>query len=224
VTLGQLSPDQERFAANVIAGTGLDPTVVRSWIGAESGWGVTKPSHNYLNVGPGHAFASVDDAATTVSHLITSSPHYAGIRAAIPIGGGAQVEAITQSPWDAGHYGGDGRNLRRVFTQLVGSAGGATGGAIAATGTTASVIGDALRNTPIIGGLTPGRAPSAAGSVLRGVFGIDQVGDRILVAGLGLVFSLAALVLIAMGLARLTGTHPVSTFEKVATVAKVGAV
>lgn len=185
MSAGDLSPNAARFVDLVAAGTGLNRTVVVAWVGAETPWGSTKSNHNYLNVGPGQNFTSVEQAANRVVSLITSSPLYAGVRAAIPAGPLAQAKAIEDSPWDAGHYG-RGR-LQALYTQLAGSA--APTGAPGAPGATPVGFG-----VPGVGDI--------AGPVVGKVF------ELLVPAGLQLLLSTAALGLIALGLVRLTAAGP----------------
>lgn len=121
---GDLSPAQADFRDRLVAETGLDKHVVTAWIGAESGWGVTKAGHNYLNVGPGRRYADEDEAAAATARLINTSPHYERVRAH-PGAPAAQIAAIIASPWDAGHYTPDGgtvgEKLMRVYDQLTGA-------------------------------------------------------------------------------------------------------
>jgi hypothetical protein len=214
MSFGDLTDDQQRFASQVAAGTGLSPVVVRSWIGAESGWGVTKPTHNYLNIGPGRAYPSVDDAALATVHLLNSSSNYAGIRAAVARGPEAQVSAIVASPWDAGHYARDAGNLlERTFGRAAQSV---------ASGELVSWYDprDWIDNAGDVAGDVGG----AVGSAFTGLLNLDGIGRQVLVAGLGLVFTLAALALVVLGLHRLTGVNPSDTFAKAAGVAKFAAI
>ncbi len=96
---GDLSTDQAKYAQLVAAGTGLDPNVVVSWIGAESGWTVNKSTHNYLNIGPNRSYASTEQAAAAAVDLVRNSKNYEGIRAAAVGSPAAQIEAIGDSPW-----------------------------------------------------------------------------------------------------------------------------
>lgn len=121
---GQLSPEQVRFRDELVARTGLSGDVVTAWIAAESGWNTSKPSHNYLNVGPGRRYASPERAAASVAGIIGSDPRYAGVDRSATKGPFTQVAAIVASPWDAGHYAKDGqvgRKLTDVYDQLTGN-------------------------------------------------------------------------------------------------------
>lgn len=54
--------------------------------------------------------------------LYKTDPNYAGVRAAIPGGPAAQIQAIVDSPWDAGHYQEGGYNhLSSAYDQITGS-------------------------------------------------------------------------------------------------------
>ncbi len=59
-------------------------------------------------------------------------------------------------------------------------------------------------------GLDPltGAALGPAGSWIADMFGLDQVGERIIVAGITLILTASAAALIGLGLLRLTGTDP----------------
>jgi hypothetical protein len=203
MAVGQLSADQAAYAAQVASATGLDTDVVRAWIGAESGWGVTKPTHNYLTIGPGRQYATVDQAATAAAHLVGSSSNYAGIRSAIPAGPDAQVQAIQASPWDAAHYGG--HRLADVYSSVVGagSASSSTAAAGAAVPVSVRIPGTNI-HLPGLGDLTFGAATDVTNRVVAAAGG----------AMLGLLFSAAALALIGLGLSRLTGNNARDLFGK----------
>lgn len=220
---GDLSPDEARYAALVAAGTGLAPQVVTAWIGSESGWGITKAGHNYLNIGPGRTYPSTEHAATAAAALVNSSSHYAGIRAAIPAGGAAQIHAIGASPW-----GTSAAVLARVYAQLTGGAGPAV-----------TPVGLRVPGTPIVIPTSPSEAldaiGDAAGSVLDtagNVVGaaadpvIDAIStgfgvavDVFLKGAMSLVFATAAFALIALGLNRLTGVPVKERFGQVQQIA-----
>jgi hypothetical protein len=160
-------------------------------VGAESGWGVTKAGHNYLNIGPGRTYQTTDQAAAAVVRLITASPYYSGVRAAIPAGPVAQVEAIQESPWDAGHYGG--HRLMDIYRQLTG----------ADTGPEVQPAGLSIPN-PF------DWAASAAGRIVSG-------GVELFVKGLlTIVFVGTGFALIGLGLIRLTGRDPKQVASQIA--------
>lgn len=208
MAVGDLTPDQADYVDKVAQGTGLDKTVVISWLGAESHWGVTKPDHNYLNIGPGHSYASADQAAAAVSSAINSSSYYSGIRAAIPLGPVAQISAIKTSPWDAGHYASGAFDA--IFGQLSG-------------GKSTRTVTDPMSPsaTPVIDpltGLTPGSGAvggaigGLAGQLFQSMVG-SELGKQILGTGLTIVFVAAGLGLAALGLSRLTQKSPRDHFE-----------
>lgn len=68
-------------------------------------------------------FATPAAGAQGYATLYKTDPNYAGVRAAIATGNPlAQLQAIQQSPWDAGHYVEGGYNhLTSVYNQLTGS-------------------------------------------------------------------------------------------------------
>lgn len=217
--LGALSPDQERFASAVTAGVpGLDPTVVRAWIGSESGWNVTKATKNYLNVrnvgAPGFAqYETPEQAGARVAQLLRESRYYESVRRAIPQGPGAQVRAIGNSPWDAGRYGGGGRRLVNVWTQLADRP--------AATpvrnddGTVTTPWGEIFGEGDAPGGVLDGGG-------VAGVLGLDDLLTDGMKLGLGLIFTTAALALIGFGIYRLTGTNAGDAMGAVGNVTTVG--
>lgn len=143
---GDLSPDQTRFVDAMAGATGLNRQVVVAWVGSESGWGTTKGDHNYLNVGPGETYTSAEQAAARAASLVRTSNNYAGIRAAIPVGGAAQVKAIGASPW-----GTAASLISSVYAQLTGvptspdGAGGVAVKSVSLTSTIGDVAGGALK-------------------------------------------------------------------------------
>ena len=180
MAVGTLSPDEARFVQQVSTSTGLDPNVVTAWVGSESGWGVYKPTHNYLNVGPGEQFSSVDAAAGRVAGLINTSPTYSGIRSAIPSGAGAQISAIGSSAW-----GTVTSTLDAVFSELTGI--------------------KTVKNYSIpIPGVPDISVPSAGdvAGALAAPFSaaVSQAGE----IAVGLIFAAAAVGLIGLGVAKLT--------------------
>jgi hypothetical protein len=207
---GDLSPDQSRYVDRVAAGTGLDRRVVVAWVGAESGWGINKAGHNYLNVGPGETYPSVDQAAARVVGLINGSSNYYGIRAAIPAGPAAQVQAIAASPW-----GTSGTTLAAVYSQLVG--GGPTATLVSTQGVTPQDPGGS-QPTIVIPGWDPSKnlqrgLPDPVTGVAKDILG--ALGPILLSAGLTVVFTVAAFAFIAMGVNRLTGAPPKGIFDTV---------
>ncbi|HZU18299.1 MAG TPA: hypothetical protein VFD01_17065 [Candidatus Dormibacteraeota bacterium] len=126
MSAGTLSPAQQSYVDVLAGATGLDPDVVTAWVGSESGWGITKPSNNYLNIGPGYNYPDPAQGAEAAARLLNTSGYYSSIRAAVPQGAAAQVAAITASPWDAGHYGagpGNPGNLAATYASVTGKGG-----------------------------------------------------------------------------------------------------
>jgi hypothetical protein len=220
---GDLSPDQSSYVDRVASGTGLDRRVVVAWVGSESGWNVNKPGHNYLNVGPGETYPSVAQAAARVVGLIEGSTNYYGIRAAIPAGPAAQVQAIGQSKW-----GTNPTALTSVYSQLAGGSGPVvqpvnwlSDAAGAATG----AILDPFGLLGAAGGAVGGAVAGAAGDVAGGVVGevVKDLGPVLLEAGLTIVFTVAAFALLAMGINQLTGQAPKKIFDTVSGAASTAA-
>lgn len=198
MAFGDLSSDQRRYRDRLAGATGLAPLVVSAWIGTESGWGITKAGHNYLNIGPGRQYASVDQAAAAAAVLL-GQPRYAGIRAAIPAGPAAQIKAIGESPW-----GTIASRLADVYRRLAGSG-----------PPTLADIAD--RQVERISGPGPTLNPvKAVGEAASGLVGniAGPILAEILPIGLGLVFAAGALVLIVLGLSRLTGAPAAERFTQ----------
>lgn len=219
MALGDLSSDQSRFVDLVAQATGLSRDVVVAWVGSESGWGTTKPTHNYLNVGPGESYPSTQLAAARAAALINAGSHYVGIRAAIPAGGGAQVQAIGASPW-----GTSASLLNNVYGDLtagspvvknVNALSDAAKGVAGALG-----LGPAASVAGAAGGAVAGAVGDAAGAVGSAVTsGVSEAFTAlvpvVLEAGLGLVFTVAAFAFIAMGVNRLTGQGVTKTYNAI---------
>lgn len=198
MAVGDLSPDQQSFVSQVAAGTGLAPSVVTAWVGTESGWGVNKATHNYLNVGPNEAFTSTTQAANRVIGLINATPTYADLKASVPSGAAAQVAAIGSSRW-----GTDGSVLSQVASQLGVAGSASSSGSAASQATTVS--------NPLTSWLTDPVAHA-----------IHDLGDTLATMGIGIVFTAAAFGLIALGLMRLVGTSPKQALGMVGNAATAG--
>lgn len=205
MAVGDLSEDQLRFAQRVSAGTGLDPRVVTSWIGTESGWNTYKASHNYLNIGPGRTYESTDQAADAVIGLVRGSSLYSGIVASAVQGPAAQIEAIGSSKW-----GTEKKTLSDVFANL-------TGIRVNRGGTLEEVDYTLPDWIPGLGGKT---VPTSPGEVLGSIS--DDLG-KVVSAGitqltqsaLSLLFSAAAFGLIGVGVYKLaTATGAKAKGEK----------
>ncbi len=185
---GELSEDQARFVSRLSSATGMSSAVVKAWVGCESGWQVTKPTHNYLNIGPGRSYRStgeaVDDAAGEIR-----------VRGWGNLSAGAQVLAISNSDW-----GTRAQCICDVAKEL---------GVDADCSHDTAPLGPL---TPIID--TPGDAVDAVGDAASGVAGavvsglqklIAPVGKALLTVFLAAIFTAAGLALIGLGILRLTG-------------------
>lgn len=211
MAVGDLSAAQAEYAGRLAAATGLDRRVAIAWIGAESGWGITRPGHNYLNVGPGRTYPSVAEAAAAAARLVNTSGLYAGIRQAIGRGPRAQLDAIVRSPWDAGRYeatiGPDGQVtslLHRVYDQLTGG-----GGVISVQlpgadeflpGGDLNPVTPGFPLTPLIPDSLQGRAGSALGRLL----GVTGAGEEAMVVALTVLFTAAALGMLLLAAWRIS--------------------
>lgn len=107
---GPLTPSQKTFGKELVKLTGLSPKTVGGWLLAEESGSAAASKEssgdaNWLNIGPGYNLGNnPQKAAAYTANLINTSQYYGGIRAAAGKGVGAEVAAIRQSPWDAGHY------------------------------------------------------------------------------------------------------------------------
>jgi len=95
---------QATFIRLVQAGTGLSFRVIYTWVKAEGG-----PDDNPLNIGPGNHYGSPTRAALATIALLRSPQGrkygYDKILANAR-NDKAALQAIADSSWDAGHYGG----------------------------------------------------------------------------------------------------------------------
>lgn len=186
--MSTLSFDQQVYADNVASQTGLDLGVVQAWVAQESGWGVTKGDNNYLNIGPGYSYPTVAQASTAAATLLNTSGYYAGIRQAIPGGPAAQIDAIAQSPWDAGHYGLPAtNNLAATYDSM---------GTVTAVPTTGEAVAGAASATET------GLLSSALGGIASLFFGSGWV-NALFKGLLYIVFTVGGLALVVLGLARM---------------------
>jgi len=219
---GDLSPDQTRYVDIVASATGLARLVVVAWVGSESGWGANKAGHNYLNIGPGRTYSSVEVAAANAAGLVNASDYYKGIRAAIPAGPGAQIQAIGASPW-----GTSATLLNSVYADLSGTPAVQNVSAVQnvnivsdAAGAVAGAAGNALG---ALGGLVSGAVGDVAGAAAEGATSgmkavVDALAPVLVGAGLTIVFTVAAFALIALGVNHLFGNSAQDIFEQVSGV------
>ncbi|SFU71247.1 phage protein [Alicyclobacillus macrosporangiidus] len=126
------------LAQMVSQATGLDQNVVLAHWNAEEGVGSANwPNNNPAGIRPGNSavdklavgvnsygfdiFPSPAAGAQAYATLINTDVNYAGVRTAAKTGNPiAQLQAIVQSPWDEGHYGGDGHLLYQSYTAITG--------------------------------------------------------------------------------------------------------
>lgn len=111
-TCSALNADQTTFGNYLTSGTGLNPTVVAAWMHAEepASRDPQAQGHNWLNIGPGHSYPSAFAAANATIDVI-NQPNMSSIKGTENRSDAAQLRGIWQSPWDAGHYGGNGSTL-----------------------------------------------------------------------------------------------------------------
>lgn len=105
MALTPITADQQAFAQRVARGTGLSLAAVLAWMRAEGG-----PTTNPLNIMiPGTQtvanYGSPERAADAVIANLKTSRYANVLQTARDTGDPkAQLTAIAQSPWDAGHY------------------------------------------------------------------------------------------------------------------------
>jgi hypothetical protein len=124
---GSLSADQRVFSDELTARSSLDANVVKAWVLAEGGCTTPdQPSGNCLfqkaTDGSWAQFPDPVAGADAAWATLTANPGwYQGVLDAIvagdPLG---EVTAIANSPWDEGHYGGDGSRLIGLYLGLAG--------------------------------------------------------------------------------------------------------
>lgn len=206
---------QRAFATAVAAQTGLDPYVVLAWTSIEDadapgGTG----GFNYLNVRPNGSssysgvqlagvspggfqrFRSLSDAVTETVYWVKRMPNYAGIRGSVGKPAATQIAAIAASPWDQGHYGGNGRALAQAYVllRLPGSSpssGGISTGSVPgfARGVAGGLQGAVNTGAAVVGSIT------SVGDAIKWVF---DNWDRVLEVLGGFVLALVG----ALALAR----------------------
>jgi len=203
MSIGQLSSGAAAYGAELSSLTGLSPSVVLTWLGAEEPWGYSDPSNNYLNIGPGNSYSTPQQGAAAAASLINTSSDYAGIAQAAKSGTPQdQIAAIESSPWDAAHYNGTLGTLYDQVTSALSSAGATLTGFnwIAPSGTAKSVnngIDHAAKSA--LGGAA-GEAKKAAGAAASAV-GLS--GSSLEHALLTIAFVGAGLGLIVLGITRI---------------------
>ncbi len=121
--MSTIPAELSNYAAQASYLTKLDKNVILSqWI-AENGWTVPK-GYNFGNImsnGKPVVYASATDGLTAYASLINSGSYYDKVRASVTDTPTAQLKAIASSPWDAGHYGGDGSTLTNVYNSVTGA-------------------------------------------------------------------------------------------------------
>ena len=184
--MAALSNDAEVYRNAVVAATGLDSRLVTAWIACESGWGITKAGHNYLNIGPGRSYPDVATAARDVVSTLHNGLYGPVLAAQGPQ---AQAEALKASPWDAGHYANG--CLDSVLADLIGG-----GGAAPAAMLTASRTLPSIPNPIDVGKSLLGTVSDA--------LDLDELLGQVLTVVVTGVFITAAFGIIVLGLNRLT--------------------
>src|SRR5882672_7181547 len=99
--VGPLGPEQKKFVNRVAKRTHLSPRAIGAQAVAEEGNAASteaEGTHNYLNIGPGRSYPTLQSGVRETSKLLNTSDYYAGIRASRGKGPIAQVKAIGDSP------------------------------------------------------------------------------------------------------------------------------
>lgn len=123
--------ERGEFAERLSHKTGLSLNVCDAWTIVENNGG---GPHNWLNVrGNGRSYSgvhvtnerggfsgfnSLEDATTETAWWINNMPNFRAIRDSRSKPDPAQLYAIIHSPWDAGHYGGNGNRLLALYESL----------------------------------------------------------------------------------------------------------
>ena len=122
---GTLSADQSAFVAELTARSSLDPAVVKAWVLAEGGCATPDqpPGNCLFQKAPDGSWAQFADpiagADAAWANLTGNPGWYQGILDAIAAGDPLrEATAIADSPWDEGHYGGDGFRLLGLYLGL----------------------------------------------------------------------------------------------------------
>ncbi|HEY8775807.1 MAG TPA: hypothetical protein VIM33_04915 [Gaiellaceae bacterium] len=112
------------FITYVSQKTGLRQDVIAAWVVAEN----SDPAHpstknNPLNIrnGPGGSFRPYPNMKAAADATVTSlhNGRYAPVLGAAKTNDPkAELAAIANSPWDAGHYGGKGQNLLGAYVRV----------------------------------------------------------------------------------------------------------
>lgn len=193
-----LTPGQERFADKVHLATGLELPTVRAWVAAEGG-----PDDNPLNImgwrdGQRHVrrFGTPDAAAAETISLLRTERYRPIIVAAGSANVDRELAAIAASPWEERNYRG---RTQTPGTLLLGAFKALYPG-----------NGATLASLPLApGGFTP--IPEAPGIGRRAVAkGLGALGWKEWAVAFSLyaLFTVAALALMAVGLARMLGVSP----------------
>lgn len=111
-------------------------------------------------------------------------------------------------PWSAYKNGKYEKFMARGLAAVSAVNGGATGSGPNLFGQVVDAAGNVIEGAAGIG-------PAVAVGAARSLLGLDGVADKVFTAGLGLVLTAGAMVIIALGLTRLTGNSPRATLEKV---------
>jgi hypothetical protein len=191
--------DLNFYAIQAASQTGLDYKVILSqWI-AENGW-TTPKNFNFGNIMvPGtHTVETYSNGLAGVDAYVKflQQSNYKGIMATAGGTPTAQMAAIVASPWDAGHYGGDGSSLVNVYNSVAGASLGPTTAAGHGSGETV-----ASTQPPSIGLSNQLKAlqGTAQGSGTGWAAQAQGIGLMVVLAGLGLIFLFVGLKLVSSG-------------------------
>lgn len=119
--------DLAGYAAQAAQLTGLDSSVILSqWI-SENGWKVPG-GYNFGNIMvPGthtlKSYGSGSEGVQAYADFLKNNSNYVGVLETAGKTPEAQLRAIYTSPWDEGHYGGDGSRLVNVYNSVLNAEG-----------------------------------------------------------------------------------------------------
>jgi len=113
------------YATQASSLTGLNKSVILAqWI-SENGWKVPT-GYNFGNImKPGthtlETYSSGSAGVQAYANFLKNNSNYNGVMATAGSTPESQLKAIVASPWDAGHYGGDGSLLTNVYNSVTGA-------------------------------------------------------------------------------------------------------
>lgn len=201
--------DLENYASQAASLTGLDKNVILAqWI-SENGW-ATPAGYNFGNImsnGKPAIYSSPSAGVAAYANLINTGSYYSGVRASVGQDAQTQIQAIASSPWDAGHYGGNGSILANVYNSIMGASIALPSGIQGPP----TPVSTSSSSAPAVGlsGQLQSLQGVAQGTGSGWLAGAQSIGLMILLAGLGLIF-------LFVGLKMLSGGSPATIIKEAA--------